>query len=74
MSRQHCRLTICNYLDELTNSVLVSGDRIQILLLILGRGALSKNVKILKDALTSSTIRSQQLYLRTLLSPISETD
>ena len=60
--------------NELTNSVLVSDDRIQISLLILGRGTLSKNVKILKDALTSSTIRSQQLYLRILLSPISETD
>ena len=38
--RQHCRLTICNELVELTNSV--SDDKIQITILILRRGALSR--------------------------------
>ena len=37
--RQHCRLTICIELVELTNSV--SDDKIQITILILRRGALS---------------------------------
>ena len=40
-SRQHCRLTICIELVELTNSVSVSDDKIQITILILRRGALS---------------------------------
>ena len=42
--RQHCRLTICIELVELTNSVrwqIVSDDKIQITILILRRGALS---------------------------------
>ena len=39
--RQHCRLTICIELVELTNSVSVSDDKIQITILILRRGALS---------------------------------
>ena len=37
--RQHCRLTICIELVELTNRV--SDDKIQITILILRRGALS---------------------------------
>ena len=46
MSRQHYLLTICIELVELTNSVSVSlsDDKIQITILILRRGALSKHV------------------------------
>ena len=38
---QHCRLTICIELVELTNSDIVSDDKIQVTILILRRGALS---------------------------------
>ena len=45
LPRQHCRLTICNELVELTNSIqTVSDDKIQITILILRRGALSNRM------------------------------
>ena len=40
--RQYCRLTFCMELVELTNSESVSDEKIQITILILRRGALSR--------------------------------
>ena len=45
-NRQHCHLTICIELDELTNSIrqTVSDNKIQLFNLILRRGALSTSM------------------------------
>ena len=52
--RQHCRLTNCIELVELTNSV--SDDKIQITILILRRGALSTPLPNIPKEATSSTV------------------
>ena len=69
--RQHCRLTICIELFELTNSV--SDDKIQITILILRRGALSMTVEH-KDTLNDDGIIPQINFFGLWLDVVQSVD